>query len=228
MLGRGCPGIKSAASSSARHVSHTRIFGVNAARNRSRTPRKHANQWHRPARSPRAKNLGVTRPGIETGSPWWEASRVTAQPPQPLFKQTSQLLHLRDKHGKLDVILELSICEEPINYGQISKNAFETEASALLEVLYLGYLVSFEPQMRKGVKGDTATRNKGAIVVKRFSQQSVATRCVGHQPIRALTLASSVENVARATNIGFDARCQRRGIRIITFLYFIINKLARR
>ncbi|KAJ8890949.1 hypothetical protein PR048_010458 [Dryococelus australis] len=27
-----------------------------------------------------------SRPGIEPGSPWWEASRLTAQPPQPLRK----------------------------------------------------------------------------------------------------------------------------------------------
>ncbi|KAJ8898106.1 hypothetical protein PR048_003466 [Dryococelus australis] len=30
---------------------------------------------------PTCENLGVTRPGIEPGSPWWEASRLTAQPP---------------------------------------------------------------------------------------------------------------------------------------------------
>ncbi|KAJ8887819.1 hypothetical protein PR048_014037 [Dryococelus australis] len=31
-----------------------------------------------------AANPGVTRPGI--GSPWWEASRLTAQPPRPLIR----------------------------------------------------------------------------------------------------------------------------------------------
>ncbi|KAJ8877705.1 hypothetical protein PR048_022160 [Dryococelus australis] len=30
------------------------------------------------------RRLGVTRPGIEPGSPWWGASRLTAQPPWPL------------------------------------------------------------------------------------------------------------------------------------------------
>ncbi|KAJ8897649.1 hypothetical protein PR048_002998, partial [Dryococelus australis] len=30
------------------------------------------------------RESGVTRPGIEPGSPWWEVSRVTAQPPWPL------------------------------------------------------------------------------------------------------------------------------------------------
>ncbi|KAJ8871885.1 hypothetical protein PR048_028225 [Dryococelus australis] len=54
--------------------------------------------------------------------------------------------------------------------------------------------------------------------------QSVVTRRVEHQPIRALTLASSVENVARTTNTCFDARRQRRGIRRIAFLYFIDNR----
>ncbi|KAJ8880330.1 hypothetical protein PR048_016797 [Dryococelus australis] len=30
------------------------------------------------------RTSGVTRPGIEPGSPWWEASRLTTQPPVPL------------------------------------------------------------------------------------------------------------------------------------------------
>ncbi|KAJ8879969.1 hypothetical protein PR048_020590 [Dryococelus australis] len=32
------------------------------------------------------RRSGVTRPGIEPGSPWWEASRLTAQPPSPRYK----------------------------------------------------------------------------------------------------------------------------------------------
>ncbi|KAJ8868663.1 hypothetical protein PR048_030202 [Dryococelus australis] len=43
-------------------------------------PRKPTDQRHRPARSGMRKS-GVTRPGIEFGSPWWKASRLTAQPP---------------------------------------------------------------------------------------------------------------------------------------------------
>ncbi|KAJ8866679.1 hypothetical protein PR048_032540 [Dryococelus australis] len=43
---------------------------------------------HRPkassGRIPICGNPGVTRPGIEPGSLWWEASRQTAQPPRPL------------------------------------------------------------------------------------------------------------------------------------------------
>ncbi|KAJ8866342.1 hypothetical protein PR048_032185 [Dryococelus australis] len=38
---------------------------------------------HHQALFPRAKTRGVTRPGIEPGSPWWEACRLTAQPPWP-------------------------------------------------------------------------------------------------------------------------------------------------
>ncbi|KAJ8888240.1 hypothetical protein PR048_007727 [Dryococelus australis] len=43
---------------------------------------------HRPAASsgtiPTCENLLVTRPGIEPGTPWWEASWLTARPPRPL------------------------------------------------------------------------------------------------------------------------------------------------
>ncbi|KAJ8874525.1 hypothetical protein PR048_025385 [Dryococelus australis] len=34
-----------------------------------------AHQWHRPARFPHAKIWGPTPPGIEPGTPWWEASK---------------------------------------------------------------------------------------------------------------------------------------------------------
>ncbi|KAJ8888127.1 hypothetical protein PR048_007614 [Dryococelus australis] len=45
----------------------------------------------RPAASPGTiithENLGVIRPGVGPGSPWWEASRLTAQPPRPQNKK---------------------------------------------------------------------------------------------------------------------------------------------
>ncbi|KAJ8870187.1 hypothetical protein PR048_029201 [Dryococelus australis] len=44
-----------------------------------RSPRKPADQRHRPCENP-----GVTRQGTEPGSPWLEASRLTAQPPWSL------------------------------------------------------------------------------------------------------------------------------------------------
>ncbi|KAJ8884798.1 hypothetical protein PR048_010994 [Dryococelus australis] len=48
-----------------------------------RSPIKPADQRHRPARFPYAKIPlpGHSRQGIEPGLPWWEASRLTAQPP---------------------------------------------------------------------------------------------------------------------------------------------------
>ncbi|KAJ8872690.1 hypothetical protein PR048_026303 [Dryococelus australis] len=39
---------------------------------------------HRPARFPLAKNSGADRPRIEPGSPWWEASSLTARLPWTL------------------------------------------------------------------------------------------------------------------------------------------------
>ncbi|KAJ8878844.1 hypothetical protein PR048_019433 [Dryococelus australis] len=46
---------------------------------------KPADQRHRPARFPTCEIPGMTQPRIELGSPWWEAGRLTAQPPRPLF-----------------------------------------------------------------------------------------------------------------------------------------------
>ncbi|KAJ8885412.1 hypothetical protein PR048_011609 [Dryococelus australis] len=44
-----------------------------------RSPRKFADQRHRPARLPLAKFRSYPA-GVEPGSPWWEASSLTAQP----------------------------------------------------------------------------------------------------------------------------------------------------
>ncbi|KAJ8871519.1 hypothetical protein PR048_027841 [Dryococelus australis] len=58
-----------------------------------RSPRKPADQRHRPARFPYAK-VGVTRPGIEPGRPWWEASILTPQP--PVTPETLHALRVRE------------------------------------------------------------------------------------------------------------------------------------
>ncbi|KAJ8898557.1 hypothetical protein PR048_003917 [Dryococelus australis] len=43
---------------------------------------------------PTCENPGVTRPGIELGSPWWEASMPTAQPQQPHVPLAGKVLSL--------------------------------------------------------------------------------------------------------------------------------------
>ncbi|KAJ8895708.1 hypothetical protein PR048_001045 [Dryococelus australis] len=61
---------------------------VNVAGFQRRGKRKIPEKIRRPAASsgaiPTCENLGVTRPGIEAGSPWCEASSLTTQPPWPL------------------------------------------------------------------------------------------------------------------------------------------------
>ncbi|KAJ8872792.1 hypothetical protein PR048_026408 [Dryococelus australis] len=52
---------------------------IGVGRGNGRSQRKHADQRHCPATSENP----VTRPGIEPGSPWWEASVLIAQPPWP-------------------------------------------------------------------------------------------------------------------------------------------------
>ncbi|KAJ8882368.1 hypothetical protein PR048_014172 [Dryococelus australis] len=54
------------------------------------------------------ENPGVTRPGIEPCSSWWEASRLTAQPPRPLCVSSSQCLHSGEKCS-IQIIILLSL-----------------------------------------------------------------------------------------------------------------------
>ncbi|KAJ8890264.1 hypothetical protein PR048_009772 [Dryococelus australis] len=54
----------------------------NAREGKTGYPRE--SQRHRPTRFPHAKVPGAAPPGIEPGSPWWEASGLTTTPPWPL------------------------------------------------------------------------------------------------------------------------------------------------
>ncbi|KAJ8870979.1 hypothetical protein PR048_027281 [Dryococelus australis] len=64
-----------------------------------KTLRPAASQRHRPERFPHAK-IRETRPGIEPSSPWWEESRLTAQPPQPLFTSHRRVTGWNERAGK--------------------------------------------------------------------------------------------------------------------------------
>ncbi|KAJ8891852.1 hypothetical protein PR048_004406 [Dryococelus australis] len=75
------------------------------------SPRKHTEQRHLTCENP-----GVTRPGIEPGSPWWEASRLTAQPPRPrhLLKHLHVAVVLTSC-GRLQMRSTLCTCTEEEN-----------------------------------------------------------------------------------------------------------------
>ncbi|KAJ8897089.1 hypothetical protein PR048_002435 [Dryococelus australis] len=48
------------------------------------------------------QNSGVTRPGIEPGSPWWEACNLTAQSPWPLISQSFDNIALLEGLSHVD------------------------------------------------------------------------------------------------------------------------------
>ncbi|KAJ8870479.1 hypothetical protein PR048_029501 [Dryococelus australis] len=89
---------------------------------------------------PTCENPGVTRPGIEPGSPWWEASRLTTQPPRSLLRPLS--------------ILELS--SPTFNLG----SAADQQPIGGVRVIRHQYVTMDEPvkcevdvRMRKGRRG---------------------------------------------------------------------------
>ncbi|KAJ8878744.1 hypothetical protein PR048_019330 [Dryococelus australis] len=312
-----------------------------------RFPRKPAGQWHRQARFPYAKNPGVTQPGIESSSPWWEASSLTTHPPRPLrangnvhishmqrsrfghagnrirfvvvhggelpglytSKASPRLEETKDEvdrsrwlrttnlrvptlncspantssenavvwisagrggAGRVAVMTDLRAPSGSRhvgrNKGRSSFPDLRTSAHPAIDAFHRSFItgvplsarpVALAPwDMCVTEPGNESIQTTGPLLKDslrmRSSQtlakpwkhigasfffkgrknairplrelepgialNSSATRRVAIQPIRALTLASSVKNVARATNIGFDARRQRRGVRRITFL----------
>ncbi|KAJ8897236.1 hypothetical protein PR048_002582 [Dryococelus australis] len=85
--------------------------------------RKLADQRHRPAP---CEYPGVTRPGIEPGSSWWEASSLTVQPLQPLqsvatrrasISQSLEGSNDRRKHctSELELTLVVVCAVRPVN-----------------------------------------------------------------------------------------------------------------
>ncbi|KAJ8881490.1 hypothetical protein PR048_017971 [Dryococelus australis] len=78
---------------------------------------------HRPTASsstiPTCENPVVTRSGIEPGSPWWEASRLTAQPPRPLVRNFAQLRKMLSTES---ITMDYKACyirkNIPLDYGQ--------------------------------------------------------------------------------------------------------------
>ncbi|KAJ8897181.1 hypothetical protein PR048_002527 [Dryococelus australis] len=51
------------------------------------------------------RKSGVTRPGIESGSPWWEASRLTAEPPRSRTILQFPYFNTRVTLGELQILL---------------------------------------------------------------------------------------------------------------------------
>ncbi|KAJ8889773.1 hypothetical protein PR048_009276 [Dryococelus australis] len=72
-----------------RHDSHLRKSGLSGAGVQGRGNRDIPEKTRRPTASsgtiPTCENP-VTQPGIEPGSPWWEASVLITQPPRPLLE----------------------------------------------------------------------------------------------------------------------------------------------
>ncbi|KAJ8894218.1 hypothetical protein PR048_006830 [Dryococelus australis] len=68
-------------------------YGEGEGMGEGRSPRKPADQQHHPARFP-CGSPGATQPGIERGSPRWEASNLTARPPRP-----RRVLYAPEKNG---------------------------------------------------------------------------------------------------------------------------------
>ncbi|KAJ8885407.1 hypothetical protein PR048_011604 [Dryococelus australis] len=57
--------------------------GMSGGKGNGRSPEKTRRPTASSGTIPACEKSGVTRPGIEPGSPWWEASKLTAQPPWP-------------------------------------------------------------------------------------------------------------------------------------------------
>ncbi|KAJ8867657.1 hypothetical protein PR048_031460 [Dryococelus australis] len=67
------------------------------------------------------RKSGMTRPGIESGSPWWEASSLTAQPPRPLDSTCEQ--HVRPDNIDLSRVSHEDFTCRPQGY------VFKSQAS---------------------------------------------------------------------------------------------------
>ncbi|KAJ8866885.1 hypothetical protein PR048_032747, partial [Dryococelus australis] len=78
-----------------------------------KTPRKPADQRHRPTRFPHAK-IRRGPAGIEPGSPWWEESRLTAQPPWSSSNARQLSTELFARMSRNSELIGRGLCYEEI------------------------------------------------------------------------------------------------------------------
>ncbi|KAJ8898244.1 hypothetical protein PR048_003604 [Dryococelus australis] len=109
----------------------------------------------RPAASsgtiPTCENAGVNQQGIEPGSPWWEASSLTAQPPWPLtFKtllravQTFPLFYFQISGSPAPIFLgKLLALECSARRTKSEQNLSHASSEVDLGALGPGYLANF-------------------------------------------------------------------------------------
>ncbi|KAJ8877085.1 hypothetical protein PR048_021537 [Dryococelus australis] len=102
-------------SSTSSHCAHAKLrtqYGVAPelkGGGNGRSPREPADQLHCPAHDPHMRKSGVTRPWIEPGSPWWEASKLIAHPPCPPFTvKTARRFRLPHPGKSIESLIRLS------------------------------------------------------------------------------------------------------------------------
>ncbi|KAJ8877436.1 hypothetical protein PR048_021890 [Dryococelus australis] len=87
------------------------------------------------------RKSGVTRPEIEPGSPWWEASRRTAQPPWPLGWRIGVLYNYGDSVLFSRAVTDSTMAAEsidPIECGLINRYTAEQPGSKVVTIVGSG------------------------------------------------------------------------------------------
>ncbi|KAJ8898153.1 hypothetical protein PR048_003513 [Dryococelus australis] len=127
------------------------------------------------------RKSGVTRPGMEPGSPWWEVSRLTAQPPWPPTQHLANISSQTPAVGPTTLPLWDSpdyVCDSPRLQRHCGKSqqkiAFRTQswrkkAQGLAEV---GNISTNSPDRETEVVGRSlgARRHKALLKLATFQQ----------------------------------------------------------
>ncbi|KAJ8874406.1 hypothetical protein PR048_025255 [Dryococelus australis] len=111
-----------------------------------RAPRKPADQRPPPRTILTCENPGVTRAGIEPGSRWWEASRLTAEPTWPRFGVVYSVVGERERNrfscdiSKSDITWYLQLTESAKSRGKRKYSLDVTHAYNLLLLRFHDHL----------------------------------------------------------------------------------------
>ncbi|KAJ8871040.1 hypothetical protein PR048_027344 [Dryococelus australis] len=156
-----------------------------------RSPRKPADQFHRPARFPHA-----IRPGIEPGSPWWEARRLPDQPPRPRDLDCLPDVGEKRESGCLSSQSESTSEREAV----LSPGCVKDPAEVLFPKEIPALHANKAERMRGNcIKCDNATDSCALNVAEQFRpcgwQCRAANQQAGGQPAVELSCTAGVERV---------------------------------
>ncbi|KAJ8870631.1 hypothetical protein PR048_029654 [Dryococelus australis] len=138
---------------------------------------------------PTCENPGVTRPGIEPGSPLWEARRLTAQPPRPL----TFAFHRRVVISEINIVVSLVYVNTVARALELPGEVFMQSAYRLFTGRRLKSYSWESPTNRLARRGDDAVHEQARVGLTDRASRDFELCCRQSEPLSYCSFTLSVQ-----------------------------------